>query len=223
MSRSPSEAASLDPSRTWVIDGGPNLPSLLDGPTPTLVIAADVGYQHARDLGLPVDVVVGDFDSLDVNTLHESDPDLLIEKHPDDKDASDLALALRFAWTVGATSVDIITGGEGRLDHLLVGLMLLANSENIDQRVVTHCGPSRAMALKPGKSFDLEVRTGSWLPLLALDGDPQVSTRGLRWDLAATDKISAVSSLGLSNEVVDELTVTVHRGVVLVVVTSVHG
>ncbi|MEC9473922.1 MAG: hypothetical protein VX584_04475, partial [Actinomycetota bacterium] len=97
MSRSPSEAASLDPSRTWVIDGGPNLPSLLDGPTPTLVIAADVGYQHARDLGLPVDVVVGDFDSLDLNTLRESDPDLLIEQHPDDKDASDLALALRFA------------------------------------------------------------------------------------------------------------------------------
>jgi thiamine pyrophosphokinase len=217
------DASSLDPTRTWVIDGGPQIPSLPAEAAPSLVIAADVGYQHAVALGLSVDVVVGDFDSLAPDNLQENDPGVLVQRHPQDKDASDLALALQFAWTAGATSVDILTGGEGRLDHLLVGLMLIANEENIGHRIVTHCGPSRAVALQPGKPFDLEVTAGSWLTLLALDSDSSASTKGLRWNLAATDKVSPFSSLGLSNEVVQSPEITVHRGVLLVVVTSRNG
>lgn len=220
MFRSPTDATSLDPTRTWVIDGGPRIPSLPADASPSLVIAADIGYQHARALGLSVDVVVGDFDSLASDDLQETDPGLIIQRHPQDKDASDLALALRFAWTAGATSVDVLTGGEGRLDHLLVGLMLIANEENIGHRIVTHCGPSRAVALQPGKPFDLEVAAGSWLTLLALDSDSRVSTSGLRWDLAATDEISPFSSLGLSNEALKGPEIKVQRGVLLVVVTS---
>lgn len=206
-----------------MIDGGPRVPSLPSDPLPTLVIAADIGYQHARALGLSVDVVVGDFDSLASDDPRLTDPGLIIERHPQDKDVSDLALALRFAWNTGATSVDVLTGGEGRLDHLVVGLMLIANTENIDQRIVTHCGASRAMALKPGKPFDLDVVSGSWLTLLALGGDTRVSTSGLRWDLAASDEISSFSSLGLSNEVVGRPVITVQQGILLVVVTSRDG
>jgi len=221
--RSLTDAASLDPTRTWVIDGGPRIPSLPAEALPSLVIAADIGYQHARALGLSVDVVVGDFDSLPLGVLQETDAGLLIERHPQDKEASDLALALRFARAAGATSVDVLTGGEGRLDHLLIGLLLIANEENIGQRIVTHCGPSRAVALQPGKSFDLEVAVGSWLTLLALDSDSRASTSGLRWNLAATDKISPFSSLGLSNEVLKSPVITVHQGTLLVVVTSRDG
>ena len=223
VSSSPTDATSLDPTRTWVIDGGPQVPSLPSDPLPTLVIAADIGYQHARALGLSVDVVVGDFDSLASDDPRLTDPGLIIERHPQDKDVSDLALALRFAWNTGATSVDVLTGGEGRLDHLVVGLMLIANTENIDQRIVTHCGASRAMALKPDKPFDLDVVSGSWLTLLALGDDTRVSTSGLRWDLAASDEISSFSSLGLSNEVVGRPIITVQQGILLVVVTSRDG
>jgi thiamine pyrophosphokinase len=77
--------------------------------------------------------------------------------------------------------------------------------------------------LQPGKPFDLEVTAGSWLTLLALASDSSASTKGLRWNLAATDKISPFSSLGLSNEVVQSPEITVHRGVLLVVVTSRDG
>jgi len=186
------------------------------------VIAADIGYQHARDLGLPVDVVVGDFDSLNFDTLRKTDPGLVLERHAQDKDASDLALALKFAWTAGATGVDILTGGQGRLDHLLVGSMLIANDDNINRRIITHCGASRSVALKPGKPFDIEVQAGSWLTLLALGSDTRVSTEGLRWDLGPADEIPPFTSLGLSNEVIQRPAISVQSGIVLVVVTSRH-
>ena len=79
------------------------------------------------------------------------------------------------------------------------------------------------MALKPGKPFDLDVVSGSWLTLLALGGDTRVSTSGLRWDLVASDEISSFSSLGLSNEVVGRPVITVQQGILLVVVTSRDG
>lgn len=220
VSRYSLQNSTFDPSRTWVIDGGPNLPSLPNIKPPTLVIAADVGYLHAQNLGIQVDVVVGDLDSLDRENLEMANSRLVVEEHPEDKDESDLALALSFARTVGATDIDILTGGGGRLDHLLVSSMLLANEENIDQRIVTHCGASRVIALKPGKAFDLGDVVGSQVSIIALESDSQISTTGLRWNLSLADAMPIFSSLGLSNEIVDRPTIEVVQGVFLVIVTS---
>ena len=220
MSQRSLEDLSFDPARTWVIDGGPNLPSLPNIEPPTLVIAADVGYRHARTLGLQVDVVVGDFDSLDRENLEVTNSQLVVEEHPTDKDESDLALALNFARTVGATNIDIITGGGGRLDHLLVSSMLLASDENVDQRIVTHCGTSRVMALKPGKAFDLSDVVGSQISMIALRSNSRISTTGLRWNLSPADAFPIFSSLGLSNEIMDYPTIEVDHGVFLLIVTS---
>ena len=220
MSQRSLQDLSFDPTRTWVIDGGPNLPSLPNIEPPTLVIAADVGYRHARTLGLQVDVVVGDFDSLDRENLEVTNSQLVVEEHPADKDESDLALALNFARTVGATNIDIITGGGGRLDHLLVSSMLLASDENVDQRIVTHCGASRVMALKPGKAFDLSDVVGSQISMIALRSNSRISTTGLRWNLSLADAFPIFSSLGLSNEITDYPTIEVDHGVFLLIVTS---
>ncbi len=212
--------SSFDPTRTWVIDGGPNLPSLPNIEPPTLVIAADIGYLHAQNMGIQVDVVVGDFDSLNRENLEMANPQLVVEEHPEDKDESDLALALSFARTVGAENIDIITGGGGRLDHLLVSSMLLASEENVDQRIVTHCGASRVVALKPGKAFDLHDVVGSHVSIIALRSDSRISTTGLRWNSSLADTFPVFSSLGLSNEVTDDPTIEVDHGVFLLIVTS---
>ncbi|GEM_PF-227335 len=220
VSRYSTNSSSFDPTHTWVIDGGPNLPSLPNIEPPTLVIAADVGYLHAQKLGIQVDVVVGDLDSLDRQDLDLMNSQIVVEQHPEDKDESDLALALNFARSVGATDINIITGGGGRLDHLLVSSMLLASEENVDQRIVTHCGSSRVIALKPGKRFDFADVTGSQISLIALTSDSRITTLGLRWNLSPSDPFPIFSTLGLSNEIVDPPTIKVDEGVFLVIVTS---
>jgi len=212
--------SSLDPTHTWIVDGGPNLPSLPNISAPTLVIAADAGYLHAQSLGIPVHVVVGDFDSLGKENLPAQNSELVVEEHPRGKDQSDLALALSFAQRVGAKEIDIISGGGGRLDHLLVSSLLLASQDNIGQKIVTHCGASRVMALTADKVFDLDDVIGSQLTLIALSSGSRISTKGLRWNLSSSDIFPNFSSLGLSNEILSQPIIEVQQGIFLVIVTS---
>ena len=86
MTRPDVGAPPFDPTRVLVVDGGPHLPVMPSMPTPTLVIAADKGFEHAQALGLKVDVVVGDFDSVAPEDVENVDPGVTVERHDDDKD-----------------------------------------------------------------------------------------------------------------------------------------
>ena len=70
------------------------------------VIAADSGADHALGAGLSVSHLVGDFDSLHPDTLDRlAAGGTRIERHPVDKDATDLELALDAAEALGARRV----------------------------------------------------------------------------------------------------------------------
>ena len=164
----PVTRSNLNPATTWIVDGGPHPPSPLSAPKPTLVIAADSGFHHAQRLGLKVDVVVGDLDSIETDEGYLTSRGILVERHPTGKDASDLALAVRFAQSLGAQQIHILTGGSGRLDHLITGLLLLGSTQRLGHQIVTHCGNSRAVALRAGQDFELETSRGSWITLIAI-------------------------------------------------------
>ena len=106
--------------------GDPPPSSVLAGlPTDAYVIAADSGFDHARRLGIEVDVLVGDLDSISPEGLALAG---VVEKHPSDKDATDLAIALDAAVREGAARVFVVGGGGGRIDHFLANAALLASA-----------------------------------------------------------------------------------------------
>ena len=96
-------------------------------PRATRVVAADGGLLRARALGLDVDVVVGDLDSATPEALAAAETaGARVVRHPPAKDATDLELALDEAAALGASRVLVVASAEGRLDHLLGSLLLLA-------------------------------------------------------------------------------------------------
>ena len=121
------------PSTVVVVTGGDRPdPALvaalgLPGPGDRTVVAADSGVAHALDLGLGVDVAVGDFDSLAPAVLDRvRDAGATVDDHPAAKDATDIELALDTAVALGAERVVVIGGHGGRLDHFLANALVLA-------------------------------------------------------------------------------------------------
>ena len=104
--------------------GDPPPAAVLAGlPAGAYVIAADSGFDHARRLGVKVDLVVGDMDSISPTGLELAAE---TETHPTDKGATDLAIALDAALARGYSRVVVVGGAGGRIDHFLANAALLA-------------------------------------------------------------------------------------------------
>lgn len=207
-----------------VVSGGP-APDLADvGPLPTgaFVIAADSGLEHAAALGLRVDVLVGDLDSVSTPAVEAAErAGVRVERHPVDKEATDLELALDYALALGSTRVTVVSGGGGaRLDHHLAELLLLGSRRFAPLRLDARIAAARVVAIHAGEGVALLGAPGAVLTLLALGGPASgVSTDGLRWPLRA-ETLHAGSTRGVSNEILaGRVQLTITGGALLAVGT----
>ena len=190
-------------------------------PADALIVAADSGLGHVYALGLRPDVVVGDLDSVSTTDLARAERDgARVERHPTDKDATDLELALDTARALGVTEVIVIGAGGGRLDHELAGFALLAAPQWATMRMTAFVGTARLTVVHDHATLDGPL--GSIVTLLAVGGPASgVSTKGLRWPLTHAE-LSPTSTLGVSNEIIESPTrVTVRTGVLFAI--QPHG
>lgn len=177
------------------------------------MIAADSGFDHARRLGVEVDLVVGDLDSISPEGLALAG---VIEKHPSDKDATDLAIALDAALREGATTVWVVGGGGGRIDHFLANAALLASSEY--REVSLMWLPGNAVISVVHDRIELSGAPGDLVSLLPYGGRAAgVTTTGLRWPLHEAE-LAPGTSRGVSNQMIDRTaTIELREGTLLVV------
>ncbi len=187
-------------------------------PVADAVIAADSGLESAAPLGLAVDLVVGDFDSVDPAVLAAAEAaGVAIERHPVGKDATDLELALDAAARIGARRVVVVGGTGGRVDHLVANLLLLAVPAHAGIAIELLARDARAVAVTRGTA-ELHGRCGALVTLLALGGPARgVTTTGLRYPLHG-ETLEPASTRGVSNEIVTEpASVEVADGTVLAI------
>lgn len=202
-----------------VLAGGdavqPPLPRPLD--VVDLVVAADGGYGSAAVLGLTVDLLVGDLDSIEPADLAAAEAaGIRIERHPTDKDRTDLALALDAALVNGPARVTVVGGHGGRLDHLLANVALLASAPYAPLRITGLLGDAVVTVVRDRAT--VPTAPGSLLTLLAMHGPAEgVTTEGLAYPLHDAH-LEPGSSLGVSNRCTGPTaTVSVRAGTVVVV------
>lgn len=180
------------------------------------MIAADSGLDHARLLGLVPSRLVGDLDSISAEGLRWAEEmGVIIDRHPPDKDATDLELAM-FAAAGMADELLIVDGGRGRLDQSFGNLMLLASERFAHVRLTAIVGEASIAVVRDRR--DLAGAPGDPVSLFAVTSPAEgVSTRGLKWPLESSVLVPG-STLGVSNQMLGhEATVTVEVGVVLAV------
>ncbi len=198
-----------------LVDAG-RLPPL---PRAALLIAADGGLAQAEHLGLRVDVVVGDMDSVDPASLEAAmAAGATVERHPGNKDATDLELALDRAIHSGCRRVVIVGGLGGRIDHLLANALLLGATPEEGPVVEWWADAARVSTVRPGHPLHSTAAEGDVVSLIPVGGPAtEVTTVGLRWPLTG-DTLKPGSTRGVSNEATAaRFTVATGGGVLLVV------
>ena len=203
-----------------VAGGGPPAPGAADAVPPgALVVAADSGLDHALALGLAVDVVVGDMDSVSAAGLGAAAAaGTRVERFPEAKDATDLELALDAAVAAGAGRIVVLGPAGGRLDHVLGTAALLAAPRYAGVAVSALLGPARLAVVRPGAPAALSGRPGELVTLLPVHGPAVgVVTDGLLYPLRDED-LPPGTTRGVSNEMVGEAAGVSVRGGMLVAV-----
>lgn len=184
-----------------------------------LLVAADGGLAQALALGVHVDVVVGDMDSVDLADLDRAvAAGATVVRHPRKKDATDLELALTYVKGKGCRRAIVIGGLGGRIDHFLGNALLLASPvlTGMDVRWLT--GNEVLAVVRSGEDLTTPCEPGQIVSLLPLGGPVAgVHTSGLAWPLAG-ETLLPFSTRGVSNETTEpSFSVAVEAGALLVV------
>ena len=117
------------PGVTLIVAGGARPDPLVVAALPEIdqCIAADSGADLALAIGLRVDLLIGDLDSVSADTLQRvRDDGADLREFPRNKDKTDLELAIDAAHDKEPDRLVIIGLAGGRLDHALANIGALA-------------------------------------------------------------------------------------------------
>ena len=185
-----------------------------------LVIAADGGSQHCLSLDIQPDVLIGDLDSTDPALVEEWLNDgVEIIQHPEDKDQTDLELAIMLAQDRGARKIVIHGAVGGRLDMTFGNLGLLAHPQLKTPTTLIN-GAEEVHLLHSGEMLTLVGEPEEIVSLLPIQpGSSMVSTIGLKYPLK-NEPLEFGLSRGISNQLTGKRgTVHLESGLLAVVHT----
>ncbi len=164
-----------------------------------LVLAANGGALHCLRLGIMPASIIGDFDSLDDasrHTLKASSTKFII--HPQDKDQTDLELALLDALARGATEITVLGAVGGRLDMTIANVQLLALPDLHGIQVELWHGDQTASLFQP-PGGRVDGVTGDGLSLIPISGDVRnITTQDLQYALK-DETLGLGPARGISN------------------------
>jgi len=167
------------------------------------LIAADGGLRHLQTLGLRPHLLIGDLDSLTPEeTAALQQTGVQIERHPAEKNETDLELAIQYALGQGFKQMRVVAALGGRLDQTLANLALLEmpGLEGVDIRL----DDGREEILIIRDQAVVEGRPGDTVSLLAMNECTKgIVTSGLKYALNH-ETLCPNRTRGISNEMTDE-------------------
>ena len=202
-----------------IIAGGSRPDPLVVNAVPTVAfsVAVDGGADNARAVGIEIDALVGDMDSISQDCLAAAKAaGVDIDEHPQAKDETDLELGFRRALAESPDKIVVIGIGGGRVDHQLANVAVLGAEEYRSVAVEALVGSARLTVIRGNKT--LFGALGETVSLLAINGRATgITTKGLQYPLN-DEPLDGGSARGVSNVfAATEALVTVEGGALLAV------
>ncbi len=182
-----------------------------------ILIAADGGTRLMAQLGLQPRLVVGDLDSAPQEEVQKMlAAKVEFRQYPQDKDETDLELALQAAREFNPEAILIAGALGGRLDQTLANIALLTQPDLLTKNVRLDDGLEEAFFC--AREAEVHGEIGDLVSLLPWGAEARgVSTEGLKWRLDGETLLPA-QTRGISNEMTAEIArVKLNSGLLLVV------
>lgn len=162
------------------------------------ILSADGGLRHIRALGLLPDLLIGDLDSVQASDLDWLEKQRVeICKFPEDKDFTDLELALREAKKRGASEIMVVAALGGRVDQALANISLLSLMEFRDCDIYLDDGLTEIRVVRD--KLTIRGKVGDIVSLLPLGRQAVgVLTSDLKYPLN-TETLIPGQTRGVSN------------------------
>jgi len=187
---------------------------------PDYISVADSGMEVMRRVSLVPHMINGDFDSVCPETLayFKEQKQIVFKELNPVKDDTDTEFAIRQAIGLGAKEITVLGATGTRLDHVLgnVALLGIGLQEKVAIQLVD--ANNRIRMIDKPISLKKAEQFGEYVSLLPYAGEVKgVTLRGFKYPLE-NDIMGIFSSLGISNEIVeDEAEILFEEGILVVI------
>lgn len=184
------------------------------------MIAADAGVNFCYRNDITPNIVAGDFDSADENSLHTflTNKQVEVLRLNPIKDDTDTEFVIREAIRRKMKHITILGATGTRLDHVLANMYLLGIGLEEDVSIEMLDAYNRIRMIDNHLIISKEEQFGTYISILPVAGNAAgVSLKGMKYPLEDAE-IACFSSLGVSNERTDaQAEISVKQGVLLVI------
>jgi thiamine pyrophosphokinase len=185
-----------------------------------ILIAADGGGRHCRQLGLRPDILIGDFDSLDQPELEAFQAaGAEIIRHPARKDYTDLELAIRHAQVIEVDEILVLGALGARWDQTMANLLLPAAADFAETPIRLMDGVQEVLLVRGGDELEIRGQPGNTVSLIPLGNDARgITTHGLEYPLN-NETLYFGATRGISNALLGQsASVKVEAGLLMCVI-----
>jgi thiamine pyrophosphokinase len=182
-----------------------------------VVICADGGTRHASALGIRPHLIIGDLDSAEEEVISKfREEGTEINAYSQDKNETDLELAIDHALGLKPDQILIVAALGGRLDHTLANIALLSGLRLSASDVRLDDGVEEVLLCR--NRVEIHGRRGDIVSLIPWQGPvTEVHTTNLKWPLHK-ETLYPDKTRGVSNEMTGETgSISIGSGLLLIV------
>ena len=168
-----------------------------------LIIAADGGAIHLKNIGIDPNFLVGDMDSIDISYTPNDNTKII--KFPKEKDFTDLLCAVKKGIELNADNFKIFGALGERLDHSYANLCVLKylSENNIEHELIAD--DFKTFVIKQGNNKVIENMKGSLVSIFSFGVEKcKLTCSGLKYRLRS-DYLYSNFPKGISNVIEDEV------------------
>ncbi len=200
-----------DKKRCFIAGGGNFCAELFKPGKGDMIIAADAGFKALTEIGIIIDTVVGDFDSLGYTPEHGC-----VIQHSPVKDDTDTMLAVEIGLENGCEEFHIFGATGGRIAHTLGNLQILKLIS--DKGMSGYIYDEDTVITAISNNTLTFVDASGYISLIPFGcAGANVTLKGFKYEIEQTE-LPCDRPLGISNEFHGEKsTIAVHSGTIIAV------